>query len=265
MNGGYVSGVIYLNQSQDLYVYVGEVGKLSTQSFNGNVKQNLSSQTGGGATDIRLKKSDVWSDFEYLKSRIMVAAGAGSGERICGGDGGGLVGISSTAVYKTNVTTGGTQISGGLYGCQTFSPYACGVSGRFGIGGSGAFLPDTGPNGGGGYYGGGGIAYAGSASGGSSFVSGYEGCDAIAENSTEDNIIHTGKSIHYSGLYFYDIVIANGREEMPSPISSGSMFGQSSNGCAIITYLDYNLICSCIINSHFNIQLITPFISMIIS
>ncbi len=42
----------------------------------------------------------------------------------------------------------------------------------------------------------------GAQGGGSSFISGHEGCDAIKEESTENNIIHTGQSIHYSGLYF---------------------------------------------------------------
>ena len=58
----------------------------------------------------------------------------------------------------------------------------------------------------GGYYGG----YsstdspAGGAGGGSGYISGYDGCNAISENSTENNIIHTNQSIHYSGKRFLD-------------------------------------------------------------
>lgn len=260
MNGGYVSGIINFNQSQDLYIYIGEAGKQGYESFNANIRQNLESQTAGGATDIRLTKSENWYDFASLKSRIMVAAGAGSGERFCGGDGGGLVGLSSKNTYYSTTTTGGTQTSGGSYGCQTNSPYHCGTSGKFGIGGTGAIPDDWGPSGGGGYYGGGGIAFAGVGSGGSCFVSGYEGCNAIAENSTEGKFFHTGKPIHYSGLYFNDILMLNGQQVVSLKVSKGSKGEQSSHGYAIITPLDC-FVCSCILKHGFNVQLCFLFIS----
>ena len=41
---------------------------------------------------------------------------------------------------------------------------------------------------------------------GSSFISGHNGCDAIKEESTENNIIHTGQSVHYSELYFTNVL-----------------------------------------------------------
>lgn len=69
-----------------------------------------------------------------------------------------------------------------------------------------------------------------------SFISGYDGCDAITENSTADNIVHTGQSIHYSGYKFeYGEMIA-GNSEMPNP-SGGIMTGNSGNGFARITVI----------------------------
>ena len=53
---------------------------------------------------------------------------------------------------------------------------------------------------------------AANAGGGSSFISGHNGCDAIKEESIENNIIHTGQSVHYSGLYFTDTVMIDGEE-----------------------------------------------------
>lgn len=46
--------------------------------------------------------------------------------------------------------------------------------------------------------------------GGSGYISGYEGCDAISKESTEDNIIHTGNSIHYSGKVFTNGILKAG-------------------------------------------------------
>ncbi|EAY06197.1 glycine-rich cell wall structural protein, putative [Trichomonas vaginalis G3] len=185
----------------------------------------------------------------------MVAAGAGSGERVCGGDGGSLIGYSSDQDYiaynnHANRTTGGTQTSGGIFGCETLLK-GCGISGRFGIGGSGNNEKDHGPSGGGGYYGGGGVIWAGSAGGGSSFISGYEGCDAIYENSTENHIYHTGRPLHYSGKYFTDAIMIDGQSSMPSTDLKRYEIGHTGDGYALITYIGSNLIYSCLINTYF--------------
>ena len=45
-------------------------------------------------------------------------------------------------------------------------------------------------------------------------ISGYFGCDAINESSEEGNIIHTGQSIHYSGLLFHDTQMKPGNETL---------------------------------------------------
>jgi hypothetical protein len=77
----------------------------------------------------------------------------------------------------------------------------------------------------------------GSGAGGSSFVSGYNGCDAITEESTENNIIHTGNSLHYSGLSFIDAQMISGNSSMPSYSGTGTMTGNTGNGYARITFI----------------------------
>lgn len=143
----------------------------------------------------------------------MVAAGGGGGvywtgtsltRNRAGGAGGGLnggVGIflqDSHHVSSTNAT-GGSQTAGG----RSNRGFAGSPNvGRFGIGGNGTNSCGAG----GGYYGGGGgrdYGYCMSAgAGGSSFISGYSGCDAVSDSSTSGNIIHTGQPNHYSGLFF---------------------------------------------------------------
>jgi len=91
--------------------------------------------------------------------------------------------------------------------------------------------------GGSGYYGGSAGNHAGGA-GGSSFISGYPGCNAISANSTEDAIVHTGQPNHYSGYVFTNSVMKAGNETMPSP-SGGTETGHTGNGYAIITQLSY--------------------------
>ena len=90
-------------------------------------------------------------------------------------------------------------------------------------------------------YNGGGSGLSGkaiisSASGGSSYISGYDGCNSIAESSTEKNIIHTGNIIHYSGKYFLYTRMESGRNYMPSPSDTTTeVQGNSGNGYAKIT------------------------------
>ncbi|EAY13225.1 hypothetical protein TVAG_097950 [Trichomonas vaginalis G3] len=234
---------------------------MNSDGFNcNNVHSKIS---GGGATDIRLVKTANWFDFDSLKSRIMVAAGAGSGERICGGDGGGLNGLSTSQLISTdinsqlNATTGATQTSGGIFGCDVHF-HICGYSGQFGIGGSGNNYEDSGPSGGGGYYGGGGMAWAGSASGGSSFISGHRLCNAISKYSTASRIYHTGNPKHYSGKYFTDTTMIDGQHRMPSPNLNSYEIGHQGNGYAIITYIAKNVVCSCrVYNFRINLFIFT--------
>ena len=174
---------------------------------------NYQNYSGGGATDIRLVNGN-WDSFEGLKSRIMVAAGAGIATV-----GGGIESDNSTPNSNFNSTVyclGATQIQAGKTNTGT-------LSGSFGMGGDGEnYAYGYGSaGGGGGYYGGSGAIAtdwngsgdrygAGSSTGGSSFISGHLGCNAISVNSTENNIIHTGNSTHYSELSFENTQIIDG-------------------------------------------------------
>lgn len=252
-----------------MYFYVGGEGGRDV-NFNGS---GYGEAPGGGATDIRLYQSN-WNDFNSLKSRIMVAAGGGGGtfqypnvhylihHR---GDGGALSGYDADiCIYyyndspETCETTGkygygghgATQTSGGMPGKNTYLyPTTSEMTGGFGVGGyQGDYkLPNedftyhhSSSGGGGGYYGGGHGTHPGSewpgGGGGSSFISGYNGCNAISSESTALNIIHTNQPNHYSGMVFENAVMKSGDEEMPF-YKSGTQIGNDSNGYARITYL----------------------------
>jgi len=192
--GAYTKGTILLSSSQLFYTYVGGQGYNS--GSNGKCKGALGGWNGGGAggkdgncdskpepggggggaSDIRLTDG-AWNDVTSLRSRIMVAAGGGGSHWNYTGKYGG-----------TLSATGGAGQTGG---------YA------FGYGGAGVNNSKFtgGPGGGGsGYYGGSGGQTNGAVGfGGSSFISGYAGCDAVDVNGS-----HTGQPVHYSGLQFYD-------------------------------------------------------------
>ncbi len=227
--------------------------------------------TGGGATDVRLDKG-TWDNFASLKSRIMVAAGGGAaGSRGGnngdgnGGAGGALVGIEGQAINNTGmyygygIAYGGTQTSAGkttwINGTTTTLPENYNpdiIVGGFGyagiIWGTDCYVdcqPRNNLNwiqfgsqtgGGGGYYGGASTLHAGAA-GGSSYISGYDGCKAIAKESTENNITHLDISEHYSGKVFTNSQMIAGNQSMPN-YKGGTMTGNSGNGFARITKID---------------------------
>ncbi len=83
----------------------------------------------------------------------------------------------------------------------------------------------------------GGHCFQHAAGGGSSFISGYEGCDAIDESSSETHIIHTGKPNHYSGKIFTNSQMIDGASSMPNPRGNGTIFGNEGNGYVRITFL----------------------------
>ena len=233
--GGYVSGNILLKAPEKLYVYVGEsprYGSMSCYISNPNTAFNSSHfgtcAVGGGATDVRTAIGSDWDDFNSLKSRIMVAGGGGGGIYIGnGGASGGLIGypgIGFNSTVSYSIGTGGTQNSSSF----------------------GKSLEAT-TMGGGGYYAGNSGSGA-NAGGGSSFISGHDGCDAIKEESTENNIIHTGQSVHYSGMHFTDTIMIDGEgykwttekgsyTGMPTHDGTGTMKGNTGNGYARITYI----------------------------
>lgn len=290
--GGYASGKININENKKLYIYVGEAGKRTeTVVYNGGggaakgyddvaihpERVPVIGNSGGGATDVRTANGK-WNDFQSLKSRVIVAAGGGGsfaysnyGSNIIGEHSfaGGIIGYSGCSYNADNTINtrgfGGTQIEGGQAGIPYDSEGNV-ETGGFGYGGSTLSWSGDNPasGGGSGYYGGGAGAGSsgngkqgfsgGNGGGGSSFISGHEGCDAIDEFSTEDNIIHTGRSVHYSGLYFTETEIIDGSgykwtdhklEDlgivgMPTHSGIGTMIGNNGNGYAKITLLSKN-------------------------
>lgn len=251
--GAYTSGSIVLNQGDILYINVGGQGTpiyngLQAGGFNGGGTsdgQNWGSRqwsSGGGATDIRLVSSTSLDTFESLKSRIMVAGGGGGsfydGGDYPGGDAGALEGLYGSQWTNDGYCygEGGTQTSGGRItnNCNRSGNYGNIVTGSFGIGGN---CTGDCTGGGGGYYGGSRSGHVASAGGGSSFISGYDGCDAIDESSTSSNIIHTGQSIHYSNKEFISPIMKAGNEEMPTQNGTSTMTGNTGNGYAKITFI----------------------------
>ncbi len=264
--GGYTYGRISLSLDANFYVYVGGRGedmvlngsrtyKDAVGGWNGgglgayDRSDDDGDGAGGGATDIRLTKAHasdytVWNNFASLKSRIMVAGGGGGGGyRVhYGGCGGNTTGgqpwyqeSGKSKVVLTDINPG-SQTSG----------Y------KFGQGQDGRNNPtstnETSAGGGGGYYGG--QAHQNSpgvssnsgypAPGGSSFISGYTGCNAIKQDAASDaggSSYHTGSPNHYSGLVFTSGNMINGDNSMPKYSGSGNMTGNSGDGYCRIIYI----------------------------
>lgn len=257
--GAYTKGTIYLTRGENIYIYVGGRGSNNVSltscekdgelgGYNGGGTlldgQCIYGSSGGGATDIRLN-SGTWDDFNGLKSRIMVAAGGGGanfrnqgyGEGN-GGAGGAYVGESGVSTNHTNgvgysISTGATQTAGGM---MVFYP-GTGITskdpliGKFG----GTNIGEQ-SGGGSGYYGSANIFHGG-AGGGSSFVSGLYGCDAITGESTENDIVHTGQPNHYSGKIFSNGIMIAGNDNMPTHDGTSTMIGNTGNGFAKISLL----------------------------
>ena len=227
--GGYTKGEIFFRKEEIFYIHIGASGGLYN-SVPPYSKTNGGNK-GGGATDIRCSP-EVFYDFDSLKTRIMVAAGSGTWEcyKGTGMNAGGLVGEDGNTVDYNRVASGANQTSGGE---KTSWLY---YKGTFGLAGYTNTTGDWGATGGGGYYGGMSIYNAGASGGGSSFISGYEGCDAIHENSTKEKVIHTHQPIHYSRFVFFNTVMRGGNESLPLP-TKGYEQGHSGHGVARITPL----------------------------
>jgi hypothetical protein len=255
--GAYTKGDIVFNKASLIYIYVGQQGGNLNGGYNGganNVPAGVTisgtrqGSSGGGATDIRLT-SGAWNDFNSLKSRIMVSGGGGGFgyvENTASGVGGNLNGGSGSGTASVCSSSGGKQTAGGGYYCEVVIQ----TMGGFGYGGTTrtdalTTVITTGGSGGGGYYGGGGnisvnndYQNMGSGGGGSSFISGYTGCDAISGSSISTNIIHTGQPNHYSGLIFTGSQMIAGNASMPST-SGSTEIGHSGNGYARIKLLSF--------------------------
>ena len=266
--GAYTSGVININTTENYYVYVGQEGTATVASDSprwngggayGGVKSGDGS--GGGATDIRLKacsSNSTWYEYPSLCSRIMVAGGGGSSDDVCSAStyshaggvtvdcyahAGGLVGYHC---YQSSSYTDTGQTQGGI--ADNMTTY----KGIFGSANQTAYSDISG--GGGGYYGGGGSDRG--TCGGSSFISGHSGCNAITKEVTaESSITHSGQANHYSGKKFTSTKMIDGAGynwttkitgyvQMPNPGSATGTYAQKAghdgNGYARITCLPYD-------------------------
>ena len=209
--GGSTKGIIEFTSTETLYFYIGTKGSNGCMASGGGGIGKPNS--GGGSTDVCINKSDDPYDVNSLRSRIMVAGGGGGSNdydytnNCKGGCGGGINGGDSELPYyydtkiQANLTIGATQTTGGI-AIQTLSgSEEQGSNGEFGKGGNSIGSSQYTAGGGGDYYGGAsandGDTSVSSGSGGSSFISGMSGCNAIYKNGT-----HSGKAIHYSGYYF---------------------------------------------------------------
>ena len=252
--GAYVSGTLFLQGIHKMFLYIGGKGEdqasysgrvVSKGGFNGGGNGGVdeyddsfpeSSAGGGGATDVRLAYGD---NLRELKSRIMVAAA-----------GGGSSSINDTNDQQTYLSGNGGTLTGGWFsknqipGNQTSGIFGKGQDGIsmdnsfYGAGGS------TGGSGGG-YYGGITIDeqtkavshYEVPGAGGSSYVSGFEGCNSVIDDNS-DPPVHSGKSMHYSNLFFNDPSMKMFRARDFLDPHGKFENGHSGNGVAKITVIE---------------------------
>ena len=253
--GAYTSGLIKLNTTDDLYVYVGALGEsgyaggsYKSTSFNGGGYGGYggwddNGGSGGGATDIRIVNGD-WDDPTSLNSRIMVAAGGGGGACIANGTytnmgyrAGGTLTVPTERIAAWDSTCEPREINQ-LSGGSTFGKGANALNRETAHGAGG---------GGGGYYGGSycerSNLYTGG-TGGVSYISGYTGSIAVESASSSaprTNLAGVTCSMigastdevcseHYSGLVFTNPVMISGKNEMPTYDGQDVMTGNASNG-----------------------------------
>ena len=261
--GAYTSGTMTIEKGKTLFVYVGgqQINSTANVVFNSGTKnvyysndyKAFRAQSSSGSTDIRISEGN-WNDPGSLRSRIMVAAGAGSNcGNNCGGPGGGLLGYDG----KTNESTGtagkgASQTAGGQSGNAS--------NGSFGIGAQSVpgGSTDWAGSGGGGWYGGGaGFAYDLYSCGGSgsSYISGHTGCVAITSlsSSTPKSGCSSGTtnnscSVSPTNYKFTDTIMIDGagykwtnvkgeQTGMPTHDGKSTMTGNEGYGYAKITYL----------------------------
>ncbi|EAX93797.1 hypothetical protein TVAG_339200 [Trichomonas vaginalis G3] len=258
--GGYTSGVLTITKPLTLYLYVG-----STSFFNSFFSAKMSGAFFGGASsDVRLyaNESFDWSNPLSLRSRIMVSGGGGGAEwpNSIGGNGGGLEGGSGKSdcslggMRCSGLSGGGTQISGGTPAPSNGQVY--GIPGLFGMSSFNYSSPDFGAVGGTGYYSGASIELTGAAGGGSSFISGYEGCIAL-NSSVDETPSPVNSSIHYSGIYFTNPIMIQGNQMMPLYYNMTSYgIGNNGSGAIRITILSQNIHTCNYLQSSFNMYLI---------
>lgn len=245
--GSYVAGRIDLDRPKVFYLYIGHAGRTDSKlpPFNGGgAPSQKSIGSGGGCTDIRLKKG---KSFESLKSRIIVAGSGGSFNSYPpypanGGDAGLVTAppgnTNGDGRYPNSITAaeGGQKNKGGKSssGNRSDGSFVFAGQATFGKGCNGDEISGLSQGGGCGYFGGGagadGNCIVSSSAGGSSYISGVDGFLAIDPSSTSDsNYKMKSDSVHSSNLIFYDSSLKSGGESMPSPFG-GNKVGHTGNG-----------------------------------
>lgn len=231
--GGYSKGELLVTQNLTLYMYIGSKGysKVETVVFNGGglaeASSSYNSGSGGGATDISLKK-DSWDSTNHFYSRLIVAGGGGGGAGASGsgyngayggGEVGGGVSISHSA-YDT--VSGGTQTTAGMSSATNtgLTGGSFGKGGTYQGGGN-----ESGGGGGGGWYGGGAGNYGTAGAGGS----GYVYTSSTAKNYPSGCLLN-------SSYYLSNAQTIAGNQSFPSP-TGGTETGHSGNGYVRITKL----------------------------
>ena len=254
--GAYVSGVIHFIGTTKLYLFIGGKGEDQTDTssklvvslggFNGGGNGGVdlydpnyreSGAGGGGSTDLRLINDN---SLRALKSRLIVA-GAGGG------------GVSANHTENIANPYGG---SGGCLSGEVGQKYRFPGNQTFGVFGRGAdgnsynepdahYGGSTGGNGSG-YYGGlfilpsdfdywnDALEIAGS--GGSSYISGHEGCDSVLDDGS-DPPSHSGSEFHYMNIFFNETkMLCKGSENFTDPYGEEED-GHTGNGAAKITVI----------------------------
>ena len=244
--GAYTSGELTLSKGETLYLFVGSAGTTVSGWNNGATNNASYGRGGGGATDIRTVPTEALTQYngiDSLKTRIMVAAAGGGGECYSGGEhatggaAGGLTGYDATAAQQAEAGHGATQITGGLGGSNNAN-----YNGQFGRGGNGNAT--YGASGGSGWYGGGGDGETGGGAGGSSYISGHNGCIGM----NIDTTMKTNDSESFTGYKFNNTVMIDGlgyewktskgsQTRMPTHDGATLIFGNDGNGYAKITYI----------------------------
>ena len=266
--GAYVSGSINItSQMGSFYLYVGGKGgnpymsgtlaKDAAGGWNGggigraDNTDDEASGAGGGATDIRIVDGD-WDNTTSLRSRIIVAAGAGGYGR-----------TASTPGFAGGLWSGSATYDNGSSAGATVAKQNTGY--KFGIGQDGTrnISNNCTAGGGGGWYGGGtsvenSTYHEHSANGGSSFISGHPGCNAVNPSTGSHLGVSTTMTINSVEYKFSPTVMIDGdgnewttaaqtssstKRAMPNPNYAATNYasgvGHTGSGFARITLKPY--------------------------
>ena len=272
--GAYVKGILNLHRYTTFYFYIGGKGEnqdslerfaFGRGGYNGggdggadlhDYNDPESAAGGGGATDIRLISNENDENIS-LKSRIAVAAGGGGGATTLGQGGCDVLDNPEGSYICNNhgfIREYRGSPAGALFGYVNndfiFAPNQ--TNGIFGKGLNGLSIGNDDMEGtggsiggaGGGYYGGtciteneipnGGIVEVGGA-GGSSYISGYEGCNSVNENPKQE-IEHSNSKYHYSGYIFREPGMLSGLESFKNEFGNEEK-GHSDSGAILVTLI----------------------------